>query len=85
MAITTLRVTRNGSPAVGSVVILGYARENETAGAFVGTTDASGEIVKTVPVGFKAVAFGMVEHPGGQQIGASGLIFNAGQVTVWGT
>ena len=85
MATTTLRVTRDGAPAVGSQVILGYARENDTVGAFVGNTNGDGEIVKTVPLGFKAVAFGMIEHPDGQQVGVSGLIFNANQVTNWNT
>ena len=86
MATLTLRVTRGGSPAVGSVVILGYARENDTLGSFVGTTNAQGEIVKTpVPAAFEAVAFGMVRHTDGSRVGASGIIFVADQVTAWAT
>ena len=85
MATLTLRVTRGGSPAVGSVVILGYARENDTAGTFVGTTNAQGEIVKTAPAAFEAVAFGMVRHTDGSRVGASGIIFVADQVTAWNT
>ena len=84
MATVTLRVTRGGVPAVGSHVMLGYVRENDTLGSFVGTTNAQGEIVKTpVPAAFEAVAFGRVKHSDGSRVGASGIIFAADEVTVW--
>lgn len=83
MATLTLNVIRNGTASVGAQVIALYGAAGGSAACFDGTTDANGQIVKTVNSTFQAVAVVFVKHSGGQTVGGAGHLFEAnGTVTI---